>query len=141
MKYKFPKVKLNEDGNFGPTENDNYYNPVFYHNKTAKKNTNKTKWVLKKNEQYEVFRLSDEGKWTCKENQGLFGILEKGNIILGKGEERLSFFPKPTNKNDAWHGFPVHSGEYEPSNKTVNKWFENDVIDNRMRIKILKGAI
>lgn len=141
MKYKFPKVKLNENGNFGPTKNDNYYHPVFYHNKTAKTNSNKTKWVLKMNEQYEVFRLSDEGKWTCKENSGLFGILKNGKIVVGDGEERLSFFPNPPNKNDAWHGFPVNSGEFEPSVKTVDKWLKDDVIDNRMHIKILKGAI
>lgn len=141
MKYKFPKVKLNEDGNFGPTKNQNFYHPVFYHNKTAKKNSDKTKWVLKKNQQYEVFRLCDEGKWTCKENKGLFGILGNGEIILGNGEERLSFFPNPANKNDAWHGFPVHSGEFEPSIKIVDKWLKDDVIDIRMHIKILKGAI
>lgn len=141
MKYKFPKVKLNADGNFGPTKNDNYYHPVFYHNKTAKKNSDKTKWVLKKNEQYEVFRLSDEGEWACKENSGLFGVLEKGDIILGNGEERLSFFPNPVNTNDPWHGFPVHSGEFEPSKEVVDKWLKDKVIDYRMYIKILKGSI
>jgi len=141
MKYNFPKVKQNKDGNFGPTKNDNFYNPVYYHNKTAKKNSDKTKWVLKKNEQYEVFRLSDEEKWGCNKNSGLFGILEKGNIILGDSEERLSFFPNPANTNEPWHGFPVHSGEYEPSVTVLDKWLEDEIIDPRMHIKILKGAI
>jgi|TARA_B110000037_G_C16817250_1_gene382157 hypothetical protein len=141
MKYKFPKVKLNKGGNFGPTENDNFYHPVFYHNKTAKKNSDKTKWVLKKNEQYEVFRLSDEGNWDCKEKSGLFGILKNGDIVLGNGEERLSFFPNPANSNDPWHGYPINGGEFEPSIKTVDKWLKDKVIDNRMHIKILKGDI
>ncbi len=141
MTYKFPKIKQNKDGNFGPTKNDNYYHPVFYHNRTASTNANKTTWVLKRNEQYEVFRLADESKWNCNENSGLFGILKNGEVILGSGEERLSFFPNPANDNDAWHGFPVNSGEFEPSDKILEKWLEDDIIDNRMHIKILKGAI
>jgi hypothetical protein len=141
MKYKFPKVKQNESGNFGPTKNSNYYFPVHYHNKTAKSNPDKTKWCLKKNEQYEVFKISDESKWACEENDGLFGILDDGNVMLGMGEERLSYFPKPANTNDDWHGFPVNSGEFEPSKKLVKKWHKNKIIGDRMMIKILKGEI
>ena len=141
MKYKFPKIKQNEDGNFGPTKNSNYYYPIHYHNKTAKDNPDKTKWCLKKNEQYEVFRLSDESKWICDDNNGLFGILNDGNVLLGTSEERLSYFPKPTNENDDWHGFPVSSGEFEPSKKLVEKWHKDEIISYRMKIKILKGVI
>ena len=141
MKYKYPKVKLDKDGNFGPTTNDSFYHPVHYHNPTAKKKPNKTRWVLKQNEQYEVFRVSDEGKWSCSKNDGLFSILENGEIVLGENEERLSFFPKPKNNNDPWHGFPITSGEYEPSDDLVDKWFEDKIIDERLQIKILRGEL
>lgn len=141
MKYKFPKVKQNDSGNFGPTKNCNYYFPVHYHNKTAKDRPDKTKWRLKKNEQYEVFRISDESKWACDENDGLFGILNEGNVLLGMGEERLSYFPNPANENDDWHGFPINSGEFEPSKNLVDKWHKDEIISYRMKIKILKGEI
>jgi hypothetical protein len=141
MSYKFPIVAINETGLFGPTSREHFYKPVFYHNKTAMKNDNKNKWVLKQNEQYEVFRVSDEGIWNCKKNNGLFSILDNGRIILGGGEERLSFFPTPTNAKDAWHGFPVTSAEYEPSTELIDQWLKAKVIDQRMSIKILKGQI
>jgi len=141
MSYKFPKVKLNKNGLFGPTEEKHYYKPVVYHNKTAESKEHKTKWLLKQNEQYEAFRVSDEEKWSCDKNSGLFSILSKGEVIMGTNEERLSFFPNPINMTDAWHGYPVDSGEYEPSVALVEKWLAKEIIDNRIYIKILKGQI
>jgi len=96
---------------------------------------------LKKNEQFEVFKVSDENKWECNSNDGIFSILSNGEIILGENEERLAFFPKPTNTNDAWHGYPIVSSEYEPSETLVDKWLEDEIIDNRVYIKLLKGQI
>lgn len=141
-KYIFPKVAKNKDGNFGPTKNGNFYDSVSYHNKTAKKKSTKTRWILKQNEQYEVFRVSDEGKWICKENKnGLFSILNKGKVIFGENGECLAFFPKPINTKDAWHGFPVTCDSYEPSVVLVDKWLKEDIIDTRIHIKILKGQL
>jgi hypothetical protein len=141
MSYNFPKAKLSSEGLFGPTGKKHYYKPVNYHNKTASGNKNKTQWVLKQNEQFEVFRISDEADWKCDRNNGLFSILSNGDVILGANEERLSFFPKPVNFIDPWHGYPVDSGEYEPSVELVDKWLREEIIDNRIHIKILKGQI
>jgi len=140
MGYKFPKYKMN-NGLFGPTSENNYYKPIYYHNKNAVNNSNKSKWILKDGEQYEVFRLSDEGKWKCDENDGLFSILMNGNEILGQNEERIAFFRTPQNISDPWHGFPIYSSDFEPSAKLIDKWFDDKIIDERMRIKILKGDI
>lgn len=141
MKYNFPKIKQNQDKTFGPTKNEHFYLPVFYHNKSAKNNSNKTKWILKRNEQFEVFRVADENNWICKETNGLFSILDNGNVIFGENEERISFFPIPQNSIDNWHGFPINSGEYEPSTILVDKWLNDEIIDKRLHIKILKGQI
>jgi hypothetical protein len=141
MAYKFPKVKRNTDGLFGPTSKAHFYKPVYYHNRSAIVNRNKNKWVLKENEQFEVFRISDESDWLCKSNKGLFSILNNGEIKLGENEERLSFFKKPVNVTDPWHGFPVNSGEYEPSTELVDKWLKDKIIDDRIHIKILKGQL
>lgn len=138
MKYKFPIVKLNVDGLFGPTLKKAFYKPMTYHNKTAKFSKHKTKWTLKQNEQYEVFRLSNENEWACTKNGGLFSILSNADVVIGSNEERLSFFPNPVNSKDPWHGFPVNSGNYEPSVELVDKWLDDKVIDERIHIKILK---
>lgn len=62
MAYNYPKVVRNVDGTFGPTIEHHYYKPVGYHNRGAAKRVDKSKWRLKLNEQYEVFRLADEGE-------------------------------------------------------------------------------
>ncbi|QHS59846.1 hypothetical protein [Chitinophaga agri] len=141
MSYKFPSVKLNKQGLFGPTQRKHYYKPVTYHNKSANNNLHKTKWVLKQNEQYEAFRVSDEAVWHCDKNCGLFSILNKGEVIQGSNDERLSFFPTPNNSIDAWHGYPVDTSQYEPSTELVDRWFEEAIIDERIRIKILKAQL
>lgn len=141
MSYKFPKVKLNKDGLFGPTTMSHFYKPIHYHNKAALANSNKTKWVLKQDEQFEVFKISDEAEWLCPTNRGLFSILTNGEVVLGSNEERLSFFPTPSNQSDPWHGYPVESGEYEPCSELIEKWLKNSVIDNRIHIKILRGQL
>lgn len=138
--YSFPKYKKN--GNqFGPTEKKHFYIPVHYHNKSASQNERKTKWVLKQGEQYEVFRISDEGEWNCKVNKGLFSILSNGNEILGENEERLAFFPNPQNSSDSWHGFPISSADYDISDELIKQWINAEVIDIRISIKILKGQL
>lgn len=141
MSYKFPKYKLNKEGLFGPTLKKHFYQPVSYHNKTAATNPDKNKWVLKKGEQFEVFKLSDENVWECKDNKGLFSILSMGEQIFGSNEERLSFFPTPKNSNDSWHGYPVDSSEYEVSAALVDKWVDDKIITQRISIKILKGQL
>ncbi len=141
MSYTFPKVKLNDDGLFGPTLKKHYYKPVGYHNKTGESSKHKTLWVLKQNEQYEPFRISDEKAWICAKNKGLFSILDNGNVIMGTNEERISFFPNPVNKTDPWHGYPIDSGEKDPSIDLVDKWLKDKIIDDRIHYKILKGQI
>jgi hypothetical protein len=141
MGYNFKKAKRNKEGLFGPTSKAHFYNPVSYHNKSAKVNPDKSKWVLKENEQYEVFRISDEGDWKCQNNGGTFSILNNGEVILGFNEERLSFFPTPTNLVDPWHGYPVDSANREPSKELVDKWLKDEIIDTRIHIKILKGQL
>lgn len=141
MSYTFPQVKQNSDGNFGPTKENHFYIPVSYHNKTAAPRKDKTTWILKKNEQFEAFKVSDEKKWFCQKKNGLFSILDGGNVIMGSNEERLSFFPNPVNPGDPFHGFPISSGEYELSISLVDQWLNDNIIDVRLHIKILKGQI
>ena len=59
MAYTYPKAVQNDDGTFGPTNVQHYYKPVAYHNRGAVKKDEKSRWCLKRNEQYEMFRLAD----------------------------------------------------------------------------------
>lgn len=137
----FRKVTRNKNGLFGPTSNDNYYKPIFYHNKTAKNNKHKTKWIIKQNEQYCTFELSDINNWKCESKNGYFSIIDNGNVILGSNEEVLGFFPEKINKDDPYHGYPVSSAQYEISHSLLKKWLDDDVIDDRIHYKILKCQI
>nr|WP_288210439.1 hypothetical protein [uncultured Dysgonomonas sp.] len=141
MAYDFPKIKLDENGLFGPTSKNHFYYPVAYHNSIAKKKQEKTIWILKKNEQYEAFRVSDEGEWVCNKSEGLFSVLDNTNVILDVNEERISFFPTPKNVSDPWHGYPVTSYEYDISDELIDKWLEDKIIDERIHLKLLRRQI
>lgn len=141
MSYKFPKVKKNAEGLFGPTANNQFYSAASYHNATAAYKKDKTRWRLKQGEQFEAFKASDENKWQCLSNGGNFSILDNGNVVMGENEERISFFPSPVNPGDNWHGYPVNSAKYIVSDELIEKWVIEKVIDNRIQIKLLKGQL
>lgn len=141
MTYHYPKIKQNGDGTFGPTTTGSKYYPVGYHNKTAKNKKGKNKFILKKSEQYEVFRVADEEIWFCKTNRCLFSILDNGNEIFGFLEERLAYFQPPQNNGDPWHGYPVFSSEFEISEDLLDNWQNNKIISLKIRKKIGKGEL
>ncbi len=127
MAYNYPKITQNADGTFGPTSVGHCYIPVSYHNKVAAPRDDKNKWCLKRNEQYEVFRLADEGQWMDDTPDGLYSIVDKGNEVLGENGERIAFFPIPKNENEAWHGYPKCNPQI--SDRLIEKWHEDKVID------------
>lgn len=138
MAHIYPKVKIS-NGMFGPTNEGHYYKPAPYHNKTASRKDEKTTWLLKQGEQFEVFRLADEGHWYAKKPSGLFSILENGKEVFGVNGERIAFFPSPRNSNDPWHGYPVGPG-YTPDD-IADKWFRNNVIDRIQHNRLIGGRL
>ena len=89
------------DGKFGPTPNGHYYMPMAYHNPSALKRCDKTRWALSQDQQYEVFEIADTPIdevpcWMNDDQSGLYGMLDGCEMVLGKdNDERLAFFPKP----------------------------------------------
>jgi hypothetical protein len=132
---------MNADGLFGPTDNKKYYKPVFYHNKTAKRNSHKSNWDITQSEQYGVFKLAAEGEWNCTEQKGAFSIVDNGDYLLGTDDEVLGFFPNPSNPQDPWHGFPVMSESKRPSSELLDKWMDKKVINYATRIRIERGVL
>lgn len=137
----FPKLKKGANGTFGPTIKNHYYYPVSYHNKNATPNPHKSTWCIKENQQYDVFRVADEGSWECSVAKGLFSILGDGTFTVGSGGEVLSFFPNTVNPSDYWHGFPVKSESKRPSSALLDKWVNDKIIGHSARIRIERGQL
>lgn len=131
----------NSHGQYGPTDSGKYYRPLYYHGVKAKANPNKTRWVINSAEEYLLFKDADDSHWNCNDNKGLFGIRDMGRTTLGENGECLAFFPNVINTKDAWHGWPSPSNERCPSEQLLKEWVDNKVIDERARIKILKGQL
>lgn len=126
MAYNYPKVAQNADGTFGPTAQGHHYEPAGYHDRAAAPRNGKNKWCLKRNEQYEVFRLADEGQWNDTRPDGLYSIVDGGKEVLGQNGERIAFFPQPQNANDTWHGYPKSNPPI--SDVLIESWFQSGVI-------------
>lgn len=123
------------DGKFGPTPNGHYYQPVSYHNPTAKKREDKNRWILAQSEQYEVFEVADTpdgvagGRccWMNDDGKGLYSMLDGCDYVLGKdNDERLAYFPTPPNEQDAWHGYPTDSEKI--GDDLVEYWRQRQLI-------------
>ncbi len=142
MPYTFPKHKKNANGTYGPTLHGHYYQAVYYHSQKAKTNAHKTKWKLIAPKQYEVFSVADGDKveFYKEAERGLYGFLDKMSVILGTGEERIAFFPRPKNKPEAWHGYPITSADIS-NDDIIQGWLDQNMITTPMYRKLLKRQI
>lgn len=138
MAYNYPLIARNADKTYGPTNNGHFYFPASYHNPTARKRTDKTRWCIKPPEQYEVFRVADEDNEHYQGNGGLYGFLDNMDEVLGlDNEERIAYFPEPG--NNPWHGYPVSSKDI--SNEVIKHWKETGLISIRNYRNLLKREI
>lgn len=138
MAYNYPHIERNADKTYGPTSKEHFYLPVGYHNPTARKRTDKTRWCIKPPEQYEVFRVADEDSEHYQGDGGLYGFLDNMDEILGlDNEERIAYFPEPG--NNPWHGYPVSSKDI--SNEVIKLWKETGFISTRDYRNLLKREI
>ena len=138
MAYNYPHIERNADKTYGPTNKGHFYLPVGYHNPTARKRTDKTRWCIKPPEQYEVFRVADEDSEHYQGDGGLYSFLDNMDEVLGlDNEERIAYFPKP--ENNPWHGYPVSSKDI--SNEVIKHWKETGVISTRNYRNLLKREI
>ncbi len=114
---------------------------MFYHSKGAAFKKGKTRWIIPENGEFEVFKISNEGNWLCNINNGYFSLVSKCAEILGDHNERLAFFPQTVNPNDPYHGYPVSSQDYPPSDTLVDKWFSENIIDEVTKRRIERRVI
>ena len=132
MPFEF-KPYVMKDGKFGPTPNGHFYMPMSYHNPTAGRRKNKSRWILDPGQQYNVFELADtplgdKANWMNDDDSGLYAMIDSCQTILGKNnEERLAFFPTPRNAADPWHGYPTDSSNL--GDELIDFWFQHQLID------------
>lgn len=145
MPFQFKTHKM-VDGKFGPTPNNHYYQPMPYHNPTATKRPDKTRWVLNASQQYDVFELADtplDGKdnWMNDDESGLYAMIDSCQTILGKDNgERLAFFPTPQNiAADPWHGYPIDSSNL--GDELIDFWFQHQLIDRITYIRLMRHEL
>ena len=144
MAHKFNQHTM-IDGRYGPTPNGHYYQPAPYHNPSAQKRNDKTRWILNQSQQYEVFEIADTplgGKtcWMNDDQSGLYGMLDSCNEILGKdNDERLAFFPKPSNQTDSWHGYPTDSDNL--GDELIDFWHEQNLITDITYARLLRHQL
>lgn len=132
------------DGKFGPTGRGHYYTPMPYHGKNARKKKGKTRWILTQSEEYEVFQLNDDSEpQMYLDNVGLYGVLEKGDEIIGEYEECLSYYPIPQNANDPWHGYPILSTEHADvlNDDIFESWHNSGLISDLAYQRLLHEKI
>jgi len=141
MSFEYTKYKRNEDGNYGPTSNKNFYKSVYYHQKKAIRMKGKTQWNIEEDEEFGVFKCADENKWLCIKNNALFSIINMGKEILGKAGERLAMFRVPVNDDNLWHGFPVSSQEHRPSSELLDHWQSNNIVSRPVRMRIERSQL
>ncbi len=138
MAYNYPHIARNADKTYGPTNKGHFYLPASYHNPTAKKRANKSRWRIKPPEQYEVFRVADEDKEHYEGDGGLYSFLDNMDEVLGlDNEERIAYFPEPG--NNPWHGYPVSSKDI--SDEVIKRWKESAFISTRNYRNLLKREI
>lgn len=144
MSFEF-KPYVMKDGKFGPTPNGHFYMPMPYHNPTAARRANKSRWILDPGQQYNVFELADTPlgdrvNWMNDDESGLYGMLDSCRMVLGKdGDERLAFFPATRNEADPWHGYPVDS--LEIGEDLIAFWFDQQLIDRITYTRLMRHEL
>ena len=119
--------------------------PMPYHNPTAGRRKNKSRWILDPGQQYNVFELADtplgdKANWMNDDESGLYGMLDSCGMVLSKdGDERLAFFPVPRNEVDPWHGYPVDS--LELGEDLIAFWLEQRLIDKITYTRLMRHEL
>lgn len=93
--------------------------------------------------EYGIFCTADSRDWS-DEDGNYWGVHSAGRTPLGVRGERLCKFPKTSNPNDPWHGFPVspqNGGGDVPPDALVESWITAEVVSRVIGRRIQKRKI
>ncbi|GER88959.1 hypothetical protein KDW_31210 [Dictyobacter vulcani] len=137
-------MNTHNDGQlFGPTLSGKHYLSLNYHRSRTSTGGKKSLWDpnISRDTEYNIFCTADKKNW--QDNKGdYWGIHNQAKTSLGTENEIICKFPHPTNQQDPWHGYPLHTYSARPSDDFVRKfWADTNEISRGMAKKIVKGLI
>jgi hypothetical protein len=140
-----PANRATPDGlEYGPTVNGKMYLSVSKHRGKSSPHKNIWSSAISRDTEYGILCSSDEYDW-YDQKKNYWGVLEKGEAILGERGERICKFPCTSNEQDPWHGYPASPREKgqgdAPPDSLVEQWIKDDVIKKEIGRKIQKLKI
>ena len=132
--------KAREDGIlYGPTKSGKTYVSLYYH-RQINRLQNKCVWCISSDEEYGLFEEADDNNWQDG-NGHYWGVCNQGDAPLGTQDERICKFPRTSNPQDAWHGYPVACSKDTPSDDFINSWIESGIISKKVGRAIQRGKL
>jgi len=127
---------------YGPTTSGKNYVALSYHQRTAKRNPHKSRWVITGPRQYDVFMFSDDNQILLKNINCYIGITQNCSTKLGVSGELLAKFIGPSGNSSIWHGYPILSKDIDFTEEFLNFLEEDLHIINRLtRLRLAKCKI
>jgi len=130
---------------FGPNRKGRVYISVFIHRGNNRSKL-KNKWHpdVPPLMEYAIFNSADYANWY--DVQGHYGgVHERGKTIPGCQSERLCKFPRTSNPNDPWHGYPaspLENGDDDaPPDDFVESWIETGIISKTFGRRIQRSKV
>lgn len=128
---------------FGPNRSGKTYLSLYIHRGTR---AQKHQWSVNvsPSREYDIFCSADEGNW--KDTQGHYwGVYAGGQTVLGSRGERLCKFPRTSNIEDPWHGYPVspmEEGDKDaPPDDFVENWIATRIVSKTFGRRIQRRKI
>lgn len=123
---------------FGPNSAGDKYISVYYHQRNAKYDQNKTRWDIDSTEEYALFNLADESDPKWQSGKYLYSFRNEMKDIIGKSGERIGRFDPGSVENE-WHGYPVRK---EAIDKVlIERWLTEGLISKSTKQKLIRRVI
>jgi len=94
--------------------------------------------------EYNIFCAADNSGWECKAGH-LWGFHDAAQTVLGTQGQRLAKFPCPQNVGGSWHGYPISTMDYEPSDQPpdelVEKWVAEGTLNRTTGRRIQRNKL
>jgi len=130
---------------FGPNGSGKSYISLYSHRGTGSSRY-KHQWVslIPPLMEFSIFCTADTANWRDPSGH-YWGLYNSGATVLGTRGERLCKFPKNTNENNPWHGYPVsprEDGDKDaPPDMFVENWIAHGVVSKIIGRRIQRRKV
>ena len=129
---------------FGHTSKGRTYKSLNYH-RQPKLKPGKTIWdsSVSRDAEYGYFEHSEDKEWLSSSGD-YWWVSKNAKLAIGLNGERIAFFPICHNHPGPWHGYPVSpisNRDYEIPSELIDKWENDDTIDDLIAGRMRKGKL